>query len=181
MKGIIFTEFLAFVEDRHGDDFVDDLIFHAKLPGKGVYTSVGTYEFSELAKLLGLYCQSTDSKVPDVLRLFGTYLVGAFYRKWPDIFSRYGGTIELLNQVEDNIHVEVKKLYPDAQLPTFRTIEIGKNSIVVDYASCRSLSDLATGLISGVAGHYRENVEILTDNVASADKPTVRFRVEIRS
>jgi len=179
LKGIIFTEFLAFAEDRHGDDFVDDLIYHAKLPGKGVYTSVGTYEFSELARLLGLYCQFTESRAPDVLRLFGKYLVGAFYKKWPDIFARYGGTIELLNQVEDNIHVEVKKLYPDAQLPTFRTIEIGKNSIVMDYASCRALSDLATGLISGVADHYQENAEILTESVDSADIPTVRFRVEI--
>lgn len=143
MKGIIFTEFLAFVEDRHGDDFVDDLIFHAKLPGKGVYTSVGTYEFSELAKLLSLYCQLTESKAPNTLRLFGEYLVGAFHRKWPDIFASYGGTIELLNQVEDNIHVEVKKLYLDAQLPSFETIEITKNSIVMDYTSCRSLSDLA--------------------------------------
>lgn len=179
MKGIIFTEFLAFVEDRHGDDFVDDLIFHAKLPGNGVYTSVGTYQFSELATLLGLYCQFTESKAPEILRLFGKYLVGAFSRKWPDIFARYDGTIELLNQVEDNIHVEVKKLYPDAQLPTFNTIEIRKDSIVMDYASCRSLSDLAIGLISGVADHYGENIVILTENVSSADKPTVRFHVEL--
>jgi hypothetical protein len=48
MKGIIFTEFLELVENKYGLEMVDTLIQHSKLQSKGVYTSIGTYQFSEM-------------------------------------------------------------------------------------------------------------------------------------
>jgi hypothetical protein len=177
---MIFTEFLEFVAKHHGDDFVDDLIFNANLPSEGIYTSVGTYDYSEMVELLKVYCQTTETRLPAALRQFGNYLVQAFHRKWPDIFARYDGTIMLLDRVENHIHVEVQKLYPDAQLPTFETIEISERRIVMDYSSCRALSDLALGLIEGVSDHYGESVNIVAEyrNISAPSK--VRFFVELK-
>ena len=52
MKGIVFTEFLEMVEDRHGLDFCDELLEGTDLASGGVYTSVGTYAVAELVAVL---------------------------------------------------------------------------------------------------------------------------------
>lgn len=179
MKGIIFTEFLTFAEAGHGDDFVDDLVYAADLPGKGIFTSVGTYDFSELVKMLSTYCQMTRRPLPSVLREFGQHLVVVFRKKFPELFGQYAGTLSLLNNVEDHIHVEVLKLYPDAELPSFDTISYSERQLVLDYTSCRALSDLAVGLIQGVADLYRENVTIETRHLEGNASPKVRFTVAV--
>jgi len=177
---MIFTEFLAYAESRHGDDFVDDMIFSAQLPSKGIYTAVGTYEFTELVTMLATYCQLTRQGLPPVLHAFGKYLVTTFHRKWPEIFAGYSGTISLLNQVQDHIHVEVMKLYPDAQLPHFDTISMEDDRIVMDYSSCRALADLAIGLIEGVADYYDERVAITTLPIENKPLAKVRFTIELQ-
>ena len=52
MKGIIFTEFLDLVEKKFGLVMVDKIINQSQLDSNGAYTSVGTYEFSEMLQLI---------------------------------------------------------------------------------------------------------------------------------
>lgn len=52
MKGIVFTEFLELVEDKFGLEMVDKIISSSELESGGIYTSVGTYSFSEMLQLL---------------------------------------------------------------------------------------------------------------------------------
>ena len=42
MKGIVFTEFLEFVEDQMGPDMVDTIIDDCELSTGGAYTGQGT-------------------------------------------------------------------------------------------------------------------------------------------
>jgi len=46
MKGVIFTEFLDFVELEMGGEMVDAIIDDCDLPSGGAYTSVSIYPFS---------------------------------------------------------------------------------------------------------------------------------------
>jgi|TARA_B110000908_G_scaffold27527_1_gene32300 hypothetical protein len=48
MKGIIFTEFLDLVEEKFGLGMVDKIIYQSNLASEGIYTSIGTYNFSEM-------------------------------------------------------------------------------------------------------------------------------------
>ena len=52
MKGIVFTEFLDLVEDKFGLEMVDKIIQSSDLESGGIYTSVGTYKFSEMLQLV---------------------------------------------------------------------------------------------------------------------------------
>jgi hypothetical protein len=52
MKGIVFTEFLDLVEAKFGLETVDEIIEKSDLKSKGVYTSIGTYDFSEMLSLI---------------------------------------------------------------------------------------------------------------------------------
>ena len=51
MKGIVFTEFLELVEDKFGLETVDEIIQKSDLESNGIYTSIGTYKFSEMLNI----------------------------------------------------------------------------------------------------------------------------------
>ena len=50
MKGVVFTEYVEFIEETFGFDVVDDMIEKAGV--SGVYTQAGNYEFDELFKMV---------------------------------------------------------------------------------------------------------------------------------
>jgi hypothetical protein len=56
--------------------------------------------------------------------------------------------------------VEVKKLYPDAELPRFDVVRDGDQRMEMVYRSERSMSDLALGLIEATLLHYKEEADI---------------------
>jgi len=177
MKGIVFTEFLDFVGSAFSDDMVDDIIADSDLPSGGAYTSVGTYDFKEMQALVTALAQRSGTAVPRLLSSFGYHLSGQFQRSHPEFFARTPNLFDFLESVEGHIHVEVHKLYPDAQLPTFETHERQSEVLELDYRSCRPLAALAEGLILGAANFYREQVDV-AQSARSDDRGNfVRFAV----
>lgn len=49
MKGIIFSEFLAMIDEKFSIDMTERLIDEVTLPSGGDYTTVGTYDVQEIA------------------------------------------------------------------------------------------------------------------------------------
>jgi len=177
MKGVVFTEFLTFVAEQRDEDFVDDLMAACNL-SQTSYTAVGTYDFSELATLVGGYCQMTGTSMPDALKGFGHHLAKMFQAKFPDFYASQPGIMEFVACVDGQIHVEVRKLYPDAELPRFTIVKRGADCMSVDYASCRPLGDLAVGLIEGSSAYYRQPIKI--DRTAIEDEMGARTRFDIQ-
>lgn len=160
MKGVVFTEFLDFVEGAMGDEIVDDMIERADLPSGGAYTAVGKYDYEEMASLVTELALLSGKPAPELLRAFGTHLLGRFYQGFPQFFEDKQDTLDMLESVENHIHVEVRKLYPDAELPTIDAHREGPDKLVVRYASCRPLGDLCIGLIEGCAQHFGDALTI---------------------
>ena len=119
MKGIIFTEFLELVEDRFGLEMVDALIENAELESGGAYTAVGTYNFEEMLQLVTGLSSNTGISVDDLMLVFAEHLFKALIKAHPSIVEHYRDPMMLLSSIEHHIHVEVQKIYPDAQLPSF--------------------------------------------------------------
>jgi len=51
----------------------------------------------------------------------GNYLLTTFSKAFPQSFERVPNTFAMLEQVDGYIRIEVRKLYPDAELPRFST------------------------------------------------------------
>ena len=66
-----------------------------------------------------------------------------------------------LNSIDQYIHPEVLKLYPDAELPRFQAEIKSDNEMMLNYMSSRKMSDLAIGLIKGAANHFEEDVDVV--------------------
>lgn len=160
MKGVVFTEFLEMVEQHFNADMVDDIIAQANPSSGGAYTSVGTYEFEELANLIGALSAISKTPANELIHAFGLHLAQSFASRFPAFFDEAKCTFDLLKKVDDHIHVEVRKLYPDAELPKFDYEQSSPETLTLFYESSRNLPDLAHGLIEGAARYYQEEITI---------------------
>lgn len=160
MKGLVFTEFMDMVEHSFSADMVDDIIDASDLPSGGAYTSVGTYPHSEMVSLVVSLSAQTGTPVPELIKTFGHYLFGRFVALYPVFFADKPDAFDFLESIEDRVHVEVRKLYPDAELPTFETVRDGQRSLTMIYRSQHPFADLAEGLIEGCLEHYGVRAQI---------------------
>lgn len=179
MKGIVFTEFLGFVGHRFGEDMVDDIIGACPLASGGAYTAVGTYDHGEMVALCGALSERTGAPAHDLVKAFGGHLSRTFEAGYPGFFARSAQFFDFLESIEGHIHVEVRKLYPDAELPTFTIVERSAKRMVIDYRSPRRMGALAEGLIEGTGRHFGVAARVRTEGLESADGQAVRFTIEI--
>lgn len=160
MKGIVFTEFLEMVEEKFGYETVDELLTENDLPSGGVYTAIGTYSHAEMVTLVSHLHRKTEIPLPQLLYVFGQHLFQTFTKAYGHFFEGVDGAFAFLESIEEYIHVEVRKLYPDAELPKFETQRIGDNTLEMIYRSDRRMADLAAGLIASSLEHFGEKATI---------------------
>ena len=175
MKGVVFTEFLEMVEAKFSADLVDDIIEESKLNSGGVYTTVGTYDHSEMIQLVGELEKRTGVAAPDLLRTFGEHLFGRFAHNFPAFFKDSAGALEFLASVDEYIHVEVRKLYPDAELPSFVCNAPRPGCLEMTYRSNRPFAILAEGLIQGCIGHFGEPIDVQIEDLSNGEGTAARF------
>ncbi len=159
MKGLIFTEFMEMVETTWSFDMADAIIARSNVSSGGAYTSIGTYPHSEMSALIAALATETQTPAPDLVRAFGKHLFGRFVIAYPRFFTGINGSLEFLGGIENIIHAEVRKLYPDADLPTFET-ESAPGSLTLTYFSDHPFCELARGLIEGCLRHFDDGVEL---------------------
>ena len=179
MKGIVFSEFNELVEQTFGDDMLDDIIDDCedKLESGGSYTSVGTYDHEELVHLVVALSERTNISVPDLVKTFGLHLAKVFEVKFPNFFSECSDCFSFYKRIDDHIHVEVKKLYPDAELPVFSYDDSNPDQFKLIYESTRQFADLAVGLLEGVAKHYNETINIEKEDLSTTSATKVIFTI----
>ena len=114
--------------------------------------------------LIGALSSRTGLSATDLLHAFGEHLFKVFYTNYSVFFKNVKHPFDLLEQIDGHIHVEVKKLYPDAELPSFETERI-EGGMKMTYRSERKLSDPAVGLITAAASHYKTPMTVETKNV----------------
>lgn len=174
MKGIIFTEFMQLVEEKFGLEVLDAML--DRVGDEGIYTSVGSYGHGELVKLIMALSDITGVSATDLQQVFGESVFVNLYNTIPNKAELKGcnSAFQFVRHVEEYIHVEVKKLYPDAKPPAFEFISENKTEMVFDYRSARCMSHVCFGLIKGCAKHFNEQIEIEMTNT-QADGQLVRF------
>jgi len=174
MKGIVFTEFLELVEETFGLETVEEIIEKSDLPSKGAYTSIGTYAFSEMLSLIGNLSEKTNMSTDQLLHVYGAHFFSVIERDYPTILASYSNPLDLLASVESHIHVEVRKIYPDAELPRFEVVEKSDNSLTLVYFSSRSMYAFGLALMEKTFEHYGRNASISYEKVKD-DGSEVKF------
>lgn len=165
MKGIIFTEFLDLVERKFGLEVVDAMISSANLKSGGVYTAVGTYSFSEMLQLLNYLSNTTKVSIDDLLLLYGEHFFSKIKEDYGELLSMYSEPIEMLSSIESHIHVEVQKIYPEAELPIFDVVEKSEDSLILVYKSSRAMHHFGLGLMNKTFEHFNATASIVLEKL----------------
>ena len=174
MKGIVFSEFIELVEEKFGLDIADTIIEESDLPSQGAYTQVGTYDHTELIQLVSKLSEHTEIPADDLVKTFGEHMLQRFVALYPQFFENVDNCFDFLDTIENKVHVEVQKLYPEAELPSFDSMK-SENGMQLIYRSNRPFSALAYGLIQGSATYFNEDIDIEMDDQSSDGKSFVVF------
>jgi hypothetical protein len=177
MKGIIFTEFLELVEEQFGLEVLDEVLTMSE--DEGIYTSVGSYDHKKLVKLIVNLSKKTGIEPSTLQTVFGRTVFKTLLSSLPDdaSVSQSKTTFQFIHHVENYIHVEVKKLYPDASPPRFVFISESESEMLMDYHSARCMGHVCLGLIEGCAQHFGENIEV---NMVQTNKDQSIARFSLR-
>lgn len=161
MKGIVFNILADMVIEQMGMETWDDLLEQADLPSGGAYTSGGLYDDSELFTLVGAISAHTGLPAQDLVRAYGKFAFPRLAERSPvPIEPDKMALKDFLLSLNAVIHTEVKKLYPDADLPTFGFEQPDAQTLVMVYDSHRKLCALCEGLIEGASEFFDTEVSI---------------------
>jgi len=78
VKGIVFTEFLEFAEQKIGAEALEEILEACAddLPTGGAYTAVGTYSCSELMTLVQAISTHSGAAIPQLVHECGQAVGG---------------------------------------------------------------------------------------------------------
>lgn len=174
MKGVVFTEFIEFIEEKFGFDISDDMIEGSELSTKGIFTQAGNYPFGDMANMVQTLSKITNIEASKLIEAYGEHLFSRLVQIYPKPIQTYTNTFDFIQNVENVVHPEVKKLYPDSDLPTFEEVSRSDTELKVNYISSKPLMDFAKGLMLGCANYYKEDIEVSyelksTDDVFKAE------------
>lgn len=154
MKGVVFTTFNDMVEKNIGIDVWDTILDAVNPESQGIYTSVEDFPDEELIAMVTKLSELTGTPVLELVTAFGQYLFHALAMKHPVFVDEKNDFLEFLKSIEDVIHKEVKKLYPNPNLPSLEWEQPEPDALIMIYKSPRKLCHLADGLIRGAAEKY---------------------------
>lgn len=158
MKGIVFNILNDMVEEKFGLAAWDGLL--ESTGSDGIFIAPETYPDEELIALVTAAETATGIPLQDLVFSFGEYMVPKFFDNYPIFFDAHTELIPFLLTVDQVIHVEVRKLYPEAGLPEFKYESAQSDRLTMIYQSPRKLCQLAEGLISGSAKHFDQDYEL---------------------
>jgi hypothetical protein len=95
--------------------------------------------------------------VADLLQLYGEHFFSVLHQSYPQ-FMNQPNLFNFLKSIDNYVHPEVLKLYPEAELPTFSAEMNNENEMNLTYNSSRKMSDFAIGLIKGAGLFFKENI-----------------------
>ncbi len=176
MKGIILSEFVEFIEQELGEDIAQTIIDNSEVESEGAYSRVGLYDYQELIQLLTHTVTETDTEASILLARFSDHLFMVFKRDYSLFFEGVSSAAAMLKQIDDHIHVEVQKLYPDAELPTFNYTQDG-TVLTLTYHSPRPLALVAHALVGACLKYFGGHEKLLNSRIAD-DHKSAQFTIQ---
>ena len=160
MQGSIFTSFSEMVIEKMGMSVWNDLLDKVNPSSEGVYTNGMQYDDSEILAYVSELSDITQIDVSTLVRNFGEYLFIHLFNSSPANVSHIDNLKDFLTCIDGVIHKEVKRVYPDAYLPSFKYDETPDGDLIMFYKSKRKLCHLSEGLITGAANHFKQSISI---------------------
>jgi len=117
---------------------------------------------------------NTGISIDDLLLVYAEHFFGVIEKSYPGLLATYKDPIEMLSSIENHIHIEVRKIYPDAELPIFVVEEKTKSTLTMVYKSSRAMHHFGLGLMNKTFEHFKSTAKIVLEKI-NKDGTEVRF------
>ncbi len=159
MHGMIFGRLKQFVESQMGPEAWRALLVDAGI-GDKIYLASSAYPDSEIVALVQAASAKTGLPAAALLEAFGEYLVPAYLGMYGHLVKPDWRALDLIEHTEETIHKVVRTRNPGATPPVLHCTRISAGELRLEYGSERKLCAVARGIMKGVAGHYKESLDI---------------------
>jgi predicted hydrocarbon binding protein len=180
MRGLIFTTLLDMLEDNYGIQTVNEVLESCDFSHQGAFTAGGDYPDTEIESLLKAIETKTGIGREDALHSFGLYMFENLKLKFGAIIDPFESAKELLANVDNVIHHEVMKLYPNKSLVVFEYEDTSAETLIMVYKSKRKMCSLATGLIHAVGNHFETKININHEYCMLKGDQSCRFEMRFQ-
>ena len=161
MIGTIFQYLDAFGSEALGEDAWESLLHRTDLSQPdAAYSRLGIYPDSDLMALVGAAVEESGLETSEVVEAFGLFLAKRFSEDYARFFEAADGLFAFLESVDRHIHVQVRKLHPEAVTPSVQLTRKDADEAVLVYRSSRKLCALARGMMVGAAEYYETELTI---------------------
>lgn len=160
MKGMVFNLLEDFIVAGHGQDTFEKIYKNTNLITKDPFIGPQVYPDEDFLALVSTACTELSLPVEAAVREFGKFCFPKLIEVDESFTKTTSSTLDFLKTVHGIIHVEVKKLHPDAELPAFSYSDLNNNTLVMEYRSTKKLCFFAEGLIDSCASYFGESVKI---------------------
>ena len=181
MKGIIFNLLEEFITEKFGEEKYEEIIEQCPLKTKAPFVAPGSYPDSDLFAIVTKITEKLGIALPEALKLFGEFCFPKLANKYPVFVTPYKHPKEFLKTVDSIIHVEVKKLYRDAELPKFGYTDPSSNRLIIEYESKRNLCLFMEGMIDGVAHYFKSPIKYKQTKCALKNSKVCEFDLTFSS
>jgi len=177
VKGVIFNIFEEFVVEKWDEGTYEEILARCRFITREPFVGPGTYPDQDLLTLIASAVGELGVDQAELLRSFGRYLFHALAEKVPATMLDFAHPKDFLKSVEDIIHIEVKKLYRDAQPPRFTYLDPTPDRLTIEYRSPRRMYDLMDGLIEGVGERFNSPIQYERTVHRSGDEEYCEYRL----
>lgn len=158
MKGFFFTLLEKMVIARGGAAAWDALVHNTDLKTVGGFLGPLHYPDEDLFALIETASAMTGQPVSALTRAYGRFIFPELGRMHASFIPPGITAKRFLLSVDQAVHVQVHKLYPETRLPYFRYEDPAPDELVMLYDSPRRWCDLVEGLIDAIGEHFGEDI-----------------------
>ena len=171
MVGLIFNEFLSFVDSRWPGRGRILLGIVGRSSAMG-YDPLEAYDYDELLTLVRIVARGDGIAPDDTLRQFGMRLFEQLTVLCPAFRGRGEDALTFLEGIE---HMRGEVDFDGAEMQCLRCRKLSAGVLQIDYASVRNLAGLVEGLIRGCILHFGGGVQVERTDLPGAPGRAARF------
>ncbi len=177
MKGIIFNLFEDFIISKFGEEFYENILATSNTGSLNPFDIVGPGSYPDEAfhTLIGKAAEKANTDTMEILRDMGRHSLPMLAKRYPQFFRDYNHPREFLKTASMIHHVEVRKLYRNAEVPNFFVEDHGDDHMSLIYHSKRNLCHLAEGLLAGLGDYYRIPMDIMQSECIQTGGKACKF------
>ncbi len=175
MKGMIFNLLEDFIVEGWGPERFEKIMelcpVHAQVP----YVGPGTYPDANLMSIIEKTTAELGLGNAEALRRFGRFAFPKLAQKFSVYTQNHRHPKTFLKAVDGVIHVEVRKLFANAEPPRITFEDPAPDRLILHYNSRRQLCPFFAGLVEGCGDFYKVPIAQAQVECAREGAPSCQF------